>query len=308
MYVSPSGILALLLSSRGHQLSVPQPTPRSWPAQSRPVPLSHCPSCRQRRHRLTISPEVSEYPAHGFAACAVRVARAFAHIFKVPPAAPTPPNAAASTASSYYPYGYNPYGYHQETPVAVHYAEHPPTYVEPHREHGRGPEGPALQPYSTTWARRHSEHSPPPPMSTNVPASNRATAGSSHPSRTAEPPQPWREQQYHWYYREGTPPPPPFVEYPPSPGSKPMPLRPPEVPNTQVHVCAVCYRVRSASFHRANPIIPGQQHRKGVCRRCRRKEQEEREAREKELRDLYGRTSTHALSITLTTYVRRRRL
>ncbi|KAK2036277.1 hypothetical protein LZ31DRAFT_243270 [Colletotrichum somersetense] len=40
------------------------------------------------------------------------------------------------------------------------------------------------------------------------------------------------------------------------------------------HICAVCYRTRSASYHRRHPIQPGSEPLSTICRRCRSTEKE----------------------------------
>ncbi|KAF2662969.1 hypothetical protein K491DRAFT_772834 [Lophiostoma macrostomum CBS 122681] len=208
--------------------------------------------------------------------------------FEVAPAAPTPPPAAPSIPSSYYPVGY-----YQPAPAS-------PQYVEPYSGHA---DGPAIQPYSSTW-HQHPDHLSPLLMTTV--ASNRATAGSSHPSRSGgdDAQQARAREQWHFYELEHLGPPAPFQ--PPAKPAEPQPQAVVEVPFTQCHTCAVCGRLRSPNFHRRHPVVPRQPLKEGICRSCHKKAQKELEeqqakeqqAKEQEERDRYDRTFTYVRKCT----------
>lgn len=153
----------------------------------------------------------------------------------------------------------------------------PPGYVEVPRNYA---ERPAIQPYSVGW--QYTDPLPPPPMSSNAP-SNKATAGSAPSSRSASGDilEAKSRERWHGYYYEYEYPGPPVPVDPPSapePAQQPAQTAP-KIPVLLCHTCSTCGRMRSAAYHRANPVIPNQQVVQGVCRRCKKKAKKEEEAR-----------------------------
>ncbi|KAF2463005.1 uncharacterized protein BDR25DRAFT_385205 [Lindgomyces ingoldianus] len=161
---------------------------------------------------------------------------------EIPPAAPSPPIPMSPKPSSYVslPRSYAPLPAQNEYGVSWHYS-------------GSGPPPPVEVGASTEMVP--------------VPAAG-SVASEVYEHRRS------RDRYYHcsWDYRpERAASPSP----PPQPALAPVPV--PTVPVLFCHTCSECGRIRSAGFHRENPIIPGKPVVPGVCRRCEKKENKKSE-------------------------------
>lgn len=149
----------------------------------------------------------------------------------------------------------------------------PPGYVQVSRNYVT--EKPAIAAYSVGW--QYENPLPPPPMSTNAPTA-RAVAGSVPSSRSVsgEVIEAQTKEKWHYYEYQGGPPGPVNSSLEDEP-SVPAQQEVPTIPVLLCHTCTVCGRMRSAGFHRSNPVIPGQPLISGVCLRCKKKQRQTEE-------------------------------
>ncbi|KAL5116270.1 hypothetical protein ACEQ8H_005828 [Pleosporales sp. CAS-2024a] len=194
------------------------------------------------------------------------------------PAAPTPPPAAPSSVASFPSYTGGYLGVHQQSafpsrPPPLGHSDtlqgqlsgQQPNYYHAQSSYNNQP---LQQPgYNTNWQHvdtmaRQNGHS------NGVPASG-GTMVSSPPNFSREIVESRRKhssEQYHYQeYRQ------------PAPHAEPVPPQVAEqtVPVLLCHTCSVCSRMRSAGYHRNNPVVPGKPLVLTPCRKCKKKMKQE---------------------------------
>ncbi|KAI2479069.1 hypothetical protein Ptr902_09280 [Pyrenophora tritici-repentis] len=199
----------------------------------------------------------------------------------IPPAAPTPPPAAGSSVASFSGYqgGYNQAGYGQGAYGANGIQQRPPPLGEPQTQqqgqqqvppqggypgYGQVPGGynaqfPPPQGHNAGWQyggpnaameRQRSTHT-----SALVPSSHN-THQEVVKSRSRQ-----TSEQYH-YEQYGQP----QNAHAPQPQLEEL-----AVPVMLCHTCSHCGQMRSAGYHRNNPVVPGKPLILSFCRRCKKK-------------------------------------
>ncbi|CAO2656648.1 Nn.00g054510.m01.CDS01 [Neocucurbitaria sp. VM-36] len=201
-----------------------------------------------------------------------------------PPAAPTPPPAAPSSIASHPSYqpgvaqpgyshgGYGQGGFPQRPPPLGQAAtprnqQHmplparPPGYVQvPRNYNAQPPPSPGYHvgwQYTDPMAEQNRRLSGA-PAAAMVPAS-RNTIGNIVESGSKQ------TNEYYQYQQYGRPP------EPPGPSATASQVEEVSVPVMLCHTCSHCGRMRSAGFHRNNPVLPGKPLVSTPCRRCKKK-------------------------------------
>ncbi|XP_014555297.1 hypothetical protein COCVIDRAFT_27770 [Bipolaris victoriae FI3] len=198
----------------------------------------------------------------------------------VPPAAPTPPPAASSSVASFpgYQGGYSQqnYGLALYGPNGI--PRRPPPLGDPQAQQQQGqqhtPTGSVFQGH----VQRSESYSiqPPPPLSHsgwpyNHPDSGMASrhdgpivgavipASRSHTQEMVRSSSRHRREEYHYHSRDSA-----------QVAQAPL-VEEVVVPVMLCHTCSHCGQMRSAGFHRNNPVVPGRPLVSTPCRRCKKK-------------------------------------
>ncbi|KAF1842672.1 uncharacterized protein K460DRAFT_132854 [Cucurbitaria berberidis CBS 394.84] len=198
-----------------------------------------------------------------------------------PPTAPTPPPAAPSSVASFpnYQAGFTQGGYGQAS-----FPQRPPPLGQAAAPQDQQRMPPPARPPGYVQVQRNYSAQPPPPPGYNVgwqytdpmAEQNRrlsgAPAGAMVPAshNTSGEVVESRSRQTNEYYQ--------YQQYGQPLGS-PVPQAPAlqeeevsvSVPVMLCHTCSHCGRLRSAGFHRNNPVLPGKPLVSTPCRRCKKK-------------------------------------
>ncbi|KAG9188506.1 hypothetical protein G6011_02429 [Alternaria panax] len=203
----------------------------------------------------------------------------------VPPAAPTPPPAASSSVASFpgyqggYQGGFPQAGYGQGTFDQTGIPQRPPPLLDPQAQQRGQQQMPTAGPPGYAQAQRSYNTQPPPPpgysadwqynspesemgrrrmapLTSAMVPSSRNTQQDVMESRSRQ-----TSEQYHYqqYGQSQT------AAVPPSQGEEVA------VPVMLCHTCSHCSQMRSAGFHRNNPVLPGKPMVPSLCRRCKKK-------------------------------------
>lgn len=209
------------------------------------------------------------------------------------PTAPTPPPAAPSSVASYPSYqgnlqaGYPQGAYGQGGYQVNGFPQRPPPLGQSEAFQGQQSMPPPARPTGYAQVPRNYSNQPPPPAGYNagwqyndaMAQQNARLNGESAP-RGAMVPSPRNfsgevmesrskhmSEQYH-YQQHGQP--------PPGAQAPPPQVEEQTVPVLLCHTCSVCSRMRSAGYHRHNPVVPGKPLVLTPCRRCKKKLKSER--------------------------------
>ncbi|KAF2850665.1 hypothetical protein T440DRAFT_449847 [Plenodomus tracheiphilus IPT5] len=230
----------------------------------------------QPAHPYLLNPACSR----GYNSCQLTLSQQFPGL-GVPPAVPTPPPAASSSVASFPRSGYSqasfPAGFGQSAYNQHGLAQHPPPLGQaPNLHNQRHMQQPGLAGYPQASGYYNAQ--PPPPPEFN--------AGWQQMDQNAEQARRWsgapqgavarnasqvimeshlRHKDDYYYQQRRQPRLTSGVQAPPKQVEEVA------VPVMLCHVCSHCGQMRSAGFHRNNPVVPGKPLVPTACRRCKKK-------------------------------------